>query len=143
SKISIQVGTSHGGVVLPDGTIAQVKLDFQALESLSHIARTRYHMAGAVQHGASTLPAELFGEFPAKGACEIHLATELQNMLYDRPDFPADLKGAIYERLRTAAADERKASDTDEQFFYKTRKKALGMFKRELWGMPAGARAAI
>src|SRR5262249_50523955 len=73
----------------------------------------------------------------------IHLATEFQNMLYDHPDFHADLKGAIYERLRTAAADERKASDTDEQFFYKTRKKALGMFKRELWGMPAGARAAI
>jgi hypothetical protein len=100
-------------------------------------------MAGAVQHGASTLPAALFDRFPKLGACEIHLATEFQNMLFDHAAFPAALKHDIYERLRTAAADERKPSDTDEQFFYKTRKKALGLFKRELWGLPAATRAAI
>jgi fructose/tagatose bisphosphate aldolase len=143
SKISIQTGTSHGGVPLPDGSIAQVKIDFDALAQCSKIARERYGMAGAVQHGASTLPAELFDRFPKLGACEIHLATEFQNMIYDHPQFPADLKRAIYERLRTAAADERKASDTDEQFFYKTRKKALGMFKRELWGLPPAIREGI
>jgi fructose/tagatose bisphosphate aldolase len=143
SKISIQTGTSHGGVPLPDGSIAQVKIDFDALERCSALARGTYGMGGAVQHGASTLPAELFDRFPMLGACEIHLATEFQNMIYDHPQFPADLKRTIYDRLRTAAADERKASDTDEQFFYKTRKKALGMFKRELWGLTAPVREAI
>ncbi len=143
SKISIQTGTSHGGVPLPDGSIALVKIDFAALERCSEIARTRYGMAGAVQHGASTLPPELFDRFPKLGACEIHLATEFQNMLFDHPAFPAALKQAIYEQLRTSAADERKPSDTDEQFFYKTRKKALGQFKRELWSLPAEVRAAI
>jgi fructose/tagatose bisphosphate aldolase len=143
SKISIQTGTSHGGVPLPDGSIAQVKIDFDALEKLSKLAREQYGMAGAVQHGASTLPADLFDRFPKLGACEIHLATEFQNMLYDHPSFPADLKRAIYDKLVTAAADERKATDTDEQFFYKTRKKALGLYKRELWGLSAEVRAAI
>jgi fructose/tagatose bisphosphate aldolase len=143
SKISIQTGTSHGGLPLPDGTIAQVQIDFEALEKLSKIARESYGLAGAVQHGASTLPAELFDRFPKLGACEIHLATEFQNMLYDHPAFPADLKRTIYERLRTAAADERKAIDTDEQFFYKTRKKALGLFKRELWSLSAATREEI
>jgi len=143
SKISIQTGTSHGGVPLPDGTIAQVSIDFAALEQLSKLARERYGMAGAVQHGASTLPAELFDRFPKLGACEIHLATEFQNMLFDHPTFPTDLKRAIYDKLRTVAADERKGSDTDEQFFYKTRKKALGLFKRELWGLPPATREAI
>ncbi len=143
SKISIQTGTSHGGVPLPDGSIAQVKIDFDALERCSAIARETYGMAGAVQHGASTLPAELFDRFPRLGACEIHLATEFQNMIYDHPLFPADLKREIYEKLRVAAADERKASDTDEQFFYKTRKKALGMYKRELWGLPQAVREGI
>jgi hypothetical protein len=128
---------------MPDGSIAQVKIDFDALEKCSKLAREKYGMAGAVQHGASTLPAELFNKFAQLGACEVHLATEFQNMLYDHPAFPADLKHTIYERLRTAAADERKASDTDEQFFYKTRKKALGMFKRELWSQPPVIRAAI
>jgi len=120
-----------------------VKLDFDALETLSKISREEYGLAGAVQHGASTLPAELFDRFPKLGACEIHLATEFQNMLYDHPAFPAGLKREIYEKLRTAAADERKPSDTDEQFFYKTRKKALGLFKRELWSLPPAAREAI
>ena len=143
SKISIQTGTSHGGVPLPDGSIAQVKIDFDALQRCSTIAREKYRMGGAVQHGASTLPGELFDRFPTLGACEIHLATEFQNMIYEHPRFPAELKRAIYDRLRTAAADERKASDTDEQFFYKTRKKALGMFKRELWDLPAEVRTAI
>ncbi|HVP14047.1 MAG TPA: class II fructose-bisphosphate aldolase [Terriglobales bacterium] len=143
SKISIQTGTSHGGVPLPDGTVAQVKVDFGAIETLSRLAVERYHLAGVVQHGASTLPAELFDRFPRLGAVEIHLATEFQNMLYDHPIFPLDLKRAIYERLRTEAADERKSGDTDEQFFYKARKKALGLFKRELWGLPLPVRAEI
>src|SRR5262249_43300677 len=60
SKISVQTGTSHGGVVLPDGSIADVKLDLGALEALSKAAR-EYGMAGAVQHGASTLPSTAFG----------------------------------------------------------------------------------
>ena len=34
SKISIQTGTSHGGVVLPDGTLAQVAIDFNVLKDL-------------------------------------------------------------------------------------------------------------
>ncbi|MCX5711743.1 MAG: class II fructose-bisphosphate aldolase, partial [Candidatus Omnitrophica bacterium] len=64
SKISIQTGTSHGGVVLPDGSIAQVKLDFDTLKNLSKICRDEFGLAGAVQHGASTLPAEAFHKFP-------------------------------------------------------------------------------
>ena len=53
SKISVQTGTSHGGVVLPDGSIAAVKLDLAALEALSKSAREDYGLGGAVQHGAS------------------------------------------------------------------------------------------
>jgi fructose/tagatose bisphosphate aldolase len=143
SKISIQTGTSHGGVPLPDGSIAQVQIDFAAIQTLSKLARERYGMAGAVQHGASTLPAELFDRFPKLGACEIHLATEFQNMLFDHPAFPAELKRDIYARLRETEAGERKPKDSDEQFFYKTRKKALGAWKKELWSMPAAARGAI
>src|SRR5207245_2006687 len=60
SKISVQTGTSHGGVVLPDGSMAKVQLDLEALRALSLEARTVYALGGAVQHGASTLPAEAF-----------------------------------------------------------------------------------
>ena len=74
SKISVQTGTEHGGIPLPDGTIAKVKLDFGVLESIGKIAREKYSMAGAVQHGASTLPYELFHKFPEVKTAEIHLA---------------------------------------------------------------------
>src|SRR5918998_6801034 len=45
SKISVQTGTSHGGVVLPDGSMADVKLDLQALAALSQVARHEYGLA--------------------------------------------------------------------------------------------------
>jgi fructose/tagatose bisphosphate aldolase len=143
SKISIQTGTSHGGVPMPDGTIKDVQIDFAALETISRVAREEYQLAGAVQHGASTLPAELFDRFPKLGACEIHLATEFQNMIFDHPEFPDALRQEIYAKLRTVAADERKPSDSDVQFFYKTRKKALGLYKRELWSLPPAVREEI
>ncbi len=141
SKISVQTGTSHGGVVLPDGKIAEVKLDLEALEELSRVAQKEYGLAGAVQHGASTLPDDAFNTFPRVGACEIHLATNFQNLLYDH--LPPDVREKIYRWLDQNAADERKPKDSADQFYYKTRKKALGPFKRELWDLPQGVRETL
>ena len=141
SKISVQSGTSHGGVVLEDGSIADVALDLDTLETLSKVARERYGLAGAVQHGASTLPDTAFHNFPKRETAEIHLATNFQNMLYDH--LPGALRNEIYAWLRENAKDERKPTDTDEQFFYKTRKKALGPFKRKLWDLPADVKGTL
>ena len=141
SKISVQSGTSHGGVVLPDGSIAKVQIDFDTLRNLSDEARKSYGLAGAVQHGASTLPDEMFDKFPQTGTCEIHLATNFQTMLFDH--MPKSLRDEIYEWLRENAKDERKPTDSDEQFFYKTRKKALGPFKRRTWDMPADVKQTL
>ena len=48
------------------------------------VAREEYGLAGAVQHGASTLPDERVPQLPASTeTAEIHLATNFQNMLYD------------------------------------------------------------
>jgi fructose/tagatose bisphosphate aldolase len=144
SKISVQTGTAHGGFVMPDGSVrTDVKIDLETLRELSRVAREEYGMGGAVQHGASTLPPEAFDAFPRVGACEIHLATDFQNMMYEHPQFPKDLKQEMYAWLREHAAEERKPKDTEEQFLYKARKKALGPFKRQLWTMPAGVRTAI
>ncbi len=143
SKISIQTGTSHGGVVLPDGSIAQVKLDFETLNNLGEIARKEFGLGGAVQHGASTLPEEAFHKFAECQTCEVHLATQFQNMIYDSKHFPADLKKRIYDWLKTNAASEKKEGETEDQFFYKARKKALGPFKKEIMGLTQETRDAI
>jgi fructose/tagatose bisphosphate aldolase len=141
SKISIQTGTSHGGTVLPDGTIAQVAVDFDTLKRLSFVARKEYGLSGAVQHGASTLPENAFQKFPECETAEVHLATNFQNMLFNA--MPDELRAEIYEWLRVNAADERKPSDTDDQFFYKARKKSLGPFKAKLWNLPQAQKDAI
>ena len=143
SKISIQTGTSHGGVVLPDGTLAQVAIDFNVLKELSKVARTVYGMGGTVQHGASTLPDEAFHQFVTHDAVEVHLATGFQNMIYDHERFPPDLKQGIYAYLKSKHADEWKSGKTEEQFLYSTRKKGLGPFKAEMWGLPEDVRSAI
>ena len=143
SKISIHTGTSHGGVPLPDGSIARVKLDFDTLEQLSKVAREKYGLAGAVQHGASTLPEEAFDHFPKRRCAEIHLATGFQNMLYDDPGFPQDVKKDIYNFLRKECASEKKDGETDEQFIYKTRKKGFGPQKERFWSLPEEFRKEI
>jgi fructose-bisphosphate aldolase class II len=135
SKISIQSGTSHGGVVLPDGSIAQVQVDFDTILRLSRVAREEFGMAGAVQHGASTLPQDAFGKFVESEACEVHLATNFQNIFYDHA--PDQLKKEIYAYLDKNHSNERKADMTDEQFYYKTRKRAIGPFKKQIWGLPS------
>ena len=134
SKVSVQTGTSHGGVPLPGGGVAEVKLEFDVLRRLGEIAR-EYGLAGAVQHGASTLPDELFHRFRAVETAEIHLATGFQNLLYEHPAFPEALHREIEGWCFGNAQDERKADQTDEQFVYTTRKKALGPFKRHLWDL--------
>ncbi|MFB0525707.1 MAG: class II fructose-bisphosphate aldolase, partial [Phycisphaerae bacterium] len=143
SKISVQTGTTHGGVVLPDGSIAQVKLDFNTLKTLSEIARKEYGLAGAVQHGASTLPSEAFHKFAECETAEVHLATDFQNMIYESKHFPADLKKRIYDWLKVNTANDAKQGETEEQFLYKTRKKALGPFKKEIMSLPQETRDAI
>ncbi|MCJ7709406.1 MAG: class II fructose-bisphosphate aldolase, partial [Chloroflexi bacterium] len=134
SKVSVQTGTSHGGVPLPGGGVAEVKLDFNVLAKLGEVART-YGLAGAVQHGASTLPDALFHRFPEVETAEIHLATGFQNALYEHPAFPASLMDEIYAWCTVNAADERKADQTEDQFLYTTRKKAIGPFKRQIWDL--------
>lgn len=136
SKISVQTGTTHGGVVLPDGSIAGVDIDFKTLEELSRVARQEYGLAGAVQHGASTLPDEAFDHFPRVGTAEVHLATGFQNIIYDSPHFPKELLHGIYRHLSEKYVAERRQGETEEQFLYKTRKRAFGDFKKEMWSLP-------
>jgi len=143
SKISVQTGTSHGGVVLPDGKIADVKVDFDALKALSAAAQKKYGLGGAVQHGASTLPDETFNKFPQINTIEIHLATNFQNKILDSKLFPKDLYTKMVEWIKINAASERKSKETEEQFIYKVRKKALGQFKKEIYGLPENVKEGI
>lgn len=142
SKMSVQTGTSHGGVVLADGSIAEVAVDFETLGRLSEASK-RLGMAGSVQHGASTLPEEAFGKFADADACEVHLATAYQNAYYDSEHFPSELRDEIYAHLDEAHASARKPDMTDAQFYYTTRKQAFGPFKKQMWSLPAETKQAI
>lgn len=145
SKLSVQTGTSHGGVPLPDGTIAKVKLDFETLRNLSRAARDEYGLSGAVQHGASTLPPDAFDKFPETGTAEVHLATEFQNMIYESKVFPQDFKKEIYDFLKNHPdiKKEWKEGDTEDQFIYKVRKNGFGPFKERFWNLPADVKQKI
>jgi hypothetical protein len=143
SKVSIQTGSSHGGVVGPDGTVQRVAIDFETLRKISRVAREEYGLAGAVQHGASTLPSELFGHFPDNECAEIHLATEFQNMVYEHPALPLPLKREAERWLFRNKGSERKKGETESQFLYKARKFAIGPFKEQFWNLPDGTRRAI
>ncbi len=141
SKISVQTGTSHGGVVLPDGTLAQVSVDFDTLHELGVAAREDYGLGGAVQHGASTLPPNAFSKFPEVGTVEIHLATNFQNMIFD--NLPDSVVATAYDYVRNNHKDEWKEGKTEEQFLYSARKRAIGRFKQQWWDLDPEQQAAI
>jgi fructose/tagatose bisphosphate aldolase len=143
SKISIQTGTHHGGVVLADGSLADISVDFKVLKDVSRVSRDEYQMGGGVQHGASTLPDEYFNQFTQSEAVEVHLATGFQNIQLDHEAFPKELRDKMYAWLDETKSDERKSDQTDEQFHYKLRKKAWGEFKQATWDIPEESKAKI
>ncbi len=143
SKLSVQTGTSHGGVVLPDGTLAKVKIDFETLRNLSDIARKEYGLSGCVQHGASTLPEDAFNMFPETGTSEVHLATGFQNIVYDSASLPAEFRDEVYRFIKQEYAKEWKEGQTEEQFIYSTRKKGFGPLKKKWWDLPADIKGPI
>jgi len=143
SKLSVQTGTSHGGVVLPDGTLAKVKIDFETLRRLSELARKEYSLSGCVQHGASTLPEEAFHMFPETGTSEVHLATGFQNIIYDSQALPSEFREEVYSFIKQEYAKEKKEGQTEEQFIYSTRKKGFGPLKKNWWDLPSSVKEPI
>lgn len=134
-KIAVQSGSSHGGILLKTGKFKPVKINFKTLAGLSQEAK-KWGMAGVVQHGASTLPEKYFERFPKAGVCEIHLATFLQNTIYDSDYFPQGLKQRIEQWLKKNYLQEKRRGESDLQFFYRLRKNGLGPFKKEIWSLP-------
>ena len=143
SKLSVQTGTTHGGVVLPDGSLAKVKIDFDTLRVLSDLARKEYGLSGCVQHGASTLPEEAFHMCPDTGTSEVHLATGFQNIIYDSNNLPAKFRDEVYAFIKTEYAKEKKEGQTEEQFIYSTRKKGFGPWKKKWWDLPQQVKEPI
>ena len=94
----MQTGTSHGGIVLPDGSIKKVAVDFDTLKVLGD---GRGSMAPAVR--CSTAPARCrqsyFDKFPEVQTLEIHLATGFQNLFMDHPAYPAELTNTVHSYL--------------------------------------------
>jgi hypothetical protein len=137
TKVSVNSGTYHGGKVLPDGTLAKVPVAFDTLAEISRVGRTEFGLAGAVQHGASTLPMDYFGKFPESGTVEIHLALGFNNLIFDHPKLPQAIKDEIRAYCFTHHANERKPDQTEAQFIYTTRKKAWAGMKQRFWDLPA------
>ncbi len=143
SKISINTGTHHGGKVLPDGSLADVDLDYDLLKTISDLCREQYNMGGAVQHGASTLPGDQLAKLAPYGAVEVHLALGFNNLIFDHPSLPQAIKDEIRDYTFTHHAAERGPGETDAQFLYNTRKKSWKVMKQRFYDIPAEAQADI
>ncbi len=141
SKVSIHTGTTHGGIVLTDGSIARPTIDFDAIRQLSEIGRKTYNLGGVVQHGASTLPVEDFGQLVIAGALEVHLATAFMTSMYE--NLPVTLQNQIHNWLNEKYSHERSDNMTDSQFYHKVEMHALAPFKQALWNLTPNEKEAI
>lgn len=133
-KIAVQTGTQHGGKVDEQGQLQTMPLDLKQLKMLNDLAQN-FGYFGVVQHGASTLPLSILEKLPASGVLEVHLGTAFQNLIFDHPQFPVELKSKICNWLEEKFASEITHKQTKEQFFYSLRKEAWGEFRKEFLGV--------
>ncbi len=146
-KVSVQTGTRHGGITGPGGQVTRMPLDLKLARELADVARDN-GFAGIVQHGASTLQPDQFAALPAAGVVEVHLATNIQNLVFDSPDFPGDLRERMRQDALTAvvgAAErggETGAQDA-EQAFRQKRWSMWGPYKNELLDLPQEVRTQL
>ena len=134
SKVSVQTGTSHGGVPLPGGGVAEVKLDFETLKVLGEVC-PRVRPGGCRPARRLDAARRALPSLPAGRDRRDPPGHGLPERALRAPGLP----GRAVRRDRGASAstncaDERKDGETDTQFVYKTRKKALGTFKRRALG---------
>jgi hypothetical protein len=119
-----------------------MQVDFELISKLSTQARD-FGWSGLVQHGASTLRNEDLALLPDAGVIEVHLATQIQNILFDHPAFPQDLRNQMIAELTAtthgAEGDilDDSAQLSEAQRFYQARWAAWGIYKTELWQFPA------
>ncbi len=62
-------------------------------------------------------------------------------MFFD--NVPADFKKEMYAWLDVNSAGDRKPGMTDEQFYYKVRKNAVGPFKAKSYALPEDAKTKL
>ena len=136
-KISINVGSAHGGVLGPDGQpLDVVPLDFTAHHDLFMFGKDPMNPGRhvlAVQHGASTLPKRYFSLFPAMHVAEVHLATGFQNVIWEVLE---KHDSVLYEKMKTMTfdkfGDKIAGHKTEAIGFMKERKRVTEFVKKEL-----------
>jgi hypothetical protein len=72
---------------------------------------------------------------------DVHLATNFMTMFYEH--IPEELRQEVYRWLDENFAGDKKPGMTDEQFYYKTRKNALGEFKAQTYALPADVKSTL
>ncbi len=146
-KVSVQTGTRHGGMSDASGHTVRMPLDLDLAAELAAVARTN-GFGGIVQHGASTLQLDQFQALPAAGIIEVHLATNIQNLVFDAPAFPPALRSAMRQEAlaSTVGAAERGAETQEvdaEQAFSNKRWSLWGPYKGQLLGLPEDVRQQL
>ncbi|MEX2540845.1 MAG: class II fructose-bisphosphate aldolase [Trueperaceae bacterium] len=159
-KVSVQTGTRHGGVVRKDGSVGEMSVDLELTAILSDVARSEFGLPGVVQHGASTLSTAQLAQLPDAGVIEVHLATGIQNLVFEHGALPREFTDRINRELDSTAeirpddggesASHAESGHYDapgelseRQRFVMNRWKAWGRYKRELWTLESGVQASL
>jgi len=136
-KVSINVGSAHGGVLGADGKpLDTVPLDFTAHHDLYMVGKDPKnpdkHVL-PVQHGASTLPKKYFSLFPAMHVAEVHLATGFQNIVWEVLEKEDNV---LYEKMKLMVSEkfgEKIVGHKTEAIgFMKERKRVTEFVKKDL-----------
>lgn len=148
SKMSINIGTEHGGVTDPvtGKLITDVPIRVQTHSEIYNGVKNRFsgNHTITVQHGASTLSLDKFNLFSQHHVAEVHLATGYQNIWLDilrekNPDILKEvdewlLAEPTLESERNKYKGQKYSKDgslNKDEFLYRNYKRCFGPFKKQ------------
>jgi hypothetical protein len=119
------------------------QIDQELLADFAKIARELYSLVGIGIDDIASMEPEQLERMPKSGVIELLINDRLQNIIFDHSNFPLGLREEIHSHIETHHSEERRTNWTDEEFYFRFRKKAWGAFKKQLWAMDERSKHAI
>lgn len=114
-----------------------------ALSGLSVQLKSMLQIAGLEIHAGSGISHSVLDNLPSNGIVEVHLGTQIQDIIFDHPRFPIGLTEEIHSYLETHCSMDLQAQTSRDYFYYTARKKSWGPFKKAICSLDERTKAAI
>lgn len=113
------------------------------LRDVGEVARREYAMAMGVRPRDGNFADATFGAMSDHAINEVNLGSVFDDAILDHTAFSNGIKETMYHWINTELRDQRRAGQSDIEFYQSMRYRAIGPFNRMIWDQPSTQRDLI